>query len=313
MMVKGEYVITKGDFVEVRIFDKKDIVDQVVGKFLFIIAEPPFIARIENFIYENLSFSEFIKKVQEMSETIVRTTSLPMQMADLDGSDASIMDWVKQYGISWHSHDDSSYLILPDNKGYVRLRSMKEFRWDLDRVKAAVLLLQLIGKKEAKKLEEVLRFRDGKIFLYLQDQKQGREIELNRMNLPNYDGKDMLSTAALLFTELVRAGSYKYPTRNEFSIYDFDSERPLKIKDEEVSHDVMSFIWRSLKEEILSGDYLQWHYKRCADCMKWEDIAQPGRRNTWTRCDSCVEKRRKQQNRERAKKARELKIDRDKE
>ena len=83
--------------------------------------------------------------------------------------------------------------------------------------------------------------------------------------------------------------------------------RQLKFKEEEVSNDAMSFIWWSLKQELLSGAYLHFHYQRCMDCGKWEDIAQPGRRNTWTRCDACVEEKRKQQSRERAKKARERK------
>jgi hypothetical protein len=61
----------------------------------------------------------------------------------------------------------------------------------------------------------------------------------------------------------------------------------------------MAYIWAVIRSEVTGKGLNHWHFKQCCDCGKWEDVAVPGRRSTWTRCDDCLAKRRTEQARER--------------
>jgi hypothetical protein len=234
-------------------------------------------------------------------EWITPKRSLPLQAADLDGSEDSIVSWIKKYGIPLPAYGANSLILFDGQDVHVAIR-LKSFQDDLRQINAAVTIMQMLALGESEALREILTFEKNEVLIEL----EGGNFTLNTMEYHGYEGDDIMILAALVFMSLIEKGANKYLAKRViYPSVENAGENNLKFYDAEAPNDAMSFAWGVLKDELLSGSYCKWHYRRCLDCGEWEDLSSSGRRKTWTRCDACAEKRRKQQSRERSKKARE--------
>lgn len=311
--MRGSYSIIKKDFVDVRILSDRDLKsypkesdpDWLFPQFS--LPKPPFLAYINTVIDPKLPGEAYFQKLQELgssiNEIVTPDSTLPLQMADLEGSDGSLTSWIKNNGDITPPRSLGKIRVTATDGSIFDVVSLEDLRKELFLVKAAVQLMRQIGTDETTAIKESLSFIGGNASVLV----EGKEIHLEAVEKYGYEGNDVKKLAALVLRKLIEKGVHRYPAKRVLSpVMKDEEDAALAFEDVDTPYQAMTFIWGTLKDELVSGKYAKWHYKRCADCGTWEDLSLPGHRSTWTRCKSCVEKRRKEQSRERTKKAREL-------
>ena len=245
--------------------------------------------------------------MRDSFQSVELKSSLPLEMADLDGSKEAFSNWVEKYDLpSFPGHRKT--VKMSDGRIVYDFLSLTDLRTVLASVKAATMLWQYIAEDDIPALRQHIEYNKGEIAIKLavtHDNFRVWRFPANE-NLFEKEPKYLLSRAALVLKDFVDHGLLIFPPGNSIEVaFDPTSDDKYEFDFKAVSKPItpMSFIWTTIRDELCQKGGVKWHFRRCADCHKWEDIAPPRRRSSWTRCDDCVAKIRKAGNLQRAKKS----------
>jgi hypothetical protein len=245
-------------------------------------------------------------------EAVTMSTTAPLELMDNDSSPQGILEWMQRYGVPNPNLGRRSPYVLKDEKevspvyNFASVRRMQQHFYD---VATAVKIWRWIAEKNVSAIREFIRIeRESFIWKFTWENVQSSILKRCSLVLPNdwiaegekkasafeTENATTLQCAIIVLADIVNRGLKDYPPTPQVKID--TGSHPTMLKSSSVVGDPMAYIWSVIHEGVCGKKLSNWPYKSCIDCGKWEDISQPGHRNTWTRCEDCTKKYRAAQN-----------------